>query len=233
MMKNTNERTIKNIRFWRVAVVLLMLIPLLEVLILLPVLPDTVAVHWGIGGTPDRYGSRYELLIPSVVVILVGSLLLKDSFGRQPKGFRAGGLLTLVIFNIIQPMILYVTVHPQVNILDISFGRVVCGLMSLVIIVTGNYLPKVSWEYRLKRKHGFRTRYALSDENVWAHTQRFAGYAYITAGLIGTVAAVFLSDFVCVLVLLLSMILATILIYYYSCTIWKEMQENEENLRQK
>lgn len=233
MMKDTSERTIKNIRFWRAAVVLLMLIPLLEVLALLPFLPDTVAVHWGIGGTPDRYGSRYELLIPSVVVILVGSLLLKESFGRQPKGFRAGGLLTLVIFNIIQPMILYVTVHPQVNILDISFGRVVCGLMSLVIIVTGNYLPKVSWEYRLKRKHGFRTRYALSDENVWAHTQRFAGYAYITAGLIGAVAAVFLSDFVCVLVLLLSMILATILIYYYSWTIWKEMQENEENLRQK
>ena len=104
-MKNTNERTIKNIRFWRVAVVLLMLIPMLEVLVLLPFLPDTVAVHWGIGGTPDRYGSRYELLIPSVVVILVGSLLLKESFGRQPKGFRAGGLLTLVIFNIIQPMI--------------------------------------------------------------------------------------------------------------------------------
>lgn len=165
-MKQTNERTVRNIRFWRVAVVLLMLIPLLEVLILLPSLPDTIAVHWGVSGTPDRYGSRYELLIPAAIVILVGSLLLKDSFGKQPKGIKAGGLLTLAIFNIIQPMILYMTVNPQINILDLSFGRVVCGLMSLVIIVTGNYLPKVSWEYRFKRKHGFRTRYALSDENV-------------------------------------------------------------------
>ena len=32
---------------------------------LLPSLPDTIAVHWGVSGTPDRYGSRYELLIPS------------------------------------------------------------------------------------------------------------------------------------------------------------------------
>lgn len=172
-MKQINERTVRNIRFWRVAVVLLMLIPLLEVLILLPSLPDTIAVHWGVSGTPDRYGSRYELLIPAAIVILVGSLLIKDSFGRQPKGIKAGGLLTLAIFNVIQPMILYMTVNPQINILDLSFGRVVCGLMSLVIIVTGNYLPKVSWEYRFKRKHGFRTRYALSDENVWMHTQRF------------------------------------------------------------
>ena len=100
MMKQTNERTVRNIRFWRVAVVLLMLIPLLEVLILLPSLPDTIAVHWGVSGTPDRYGSRYELLIPAAIVILVGSLLLKDSFGKQPKGIKAGGLLTLAIFNI-------------------------------------------------------------------------------------------------------------------------------------
>ena len=97
MMKQTNERTVRNIRFWRVAVVLLMLIPLLEVLILLPSFPDTIAVHWGVSGTPDRYGSRYELLIPAAIVILVGSLLLKDSFGRQPKGIKAGGLLTLAI----------------------------------------------------------------------------------------------------------------------------------------
>ena len=218
-MKQTNERTVRNIRFWRVAVVLLMLIPLLEVLILLPSFPDTIAVHWGVSGTPDRYGSRYELLIPAAIVMLVGSLLLKDSFGRQPKGIKAGGLLTLV--------------NPQINILDLSFGRVVCGLMSLVIIVTGNYLPKVSWEYRFKRKHGFRTRYALSDENVWMHTQRFAGYAYITAGLIGLVSAVFLPDLACVIVLIVSMILVSILIYYYSWSIWKEMQDNLENFRQK
>ena len=232
-MKQTNERTVRNIRFWRAAVVLLMLIPLLEVLILLPSLPDTIAVHWGVSGTPDRYGSRYELLIPAAIVILVGSLLLKDSFGRQPKGIKAGGILTLVIFNVIQPMILYMTVNPQINILDLSFGRVVCGLMSLVIIVTGNYLPKVSWEYRFKRKHGFRTRYALSDENVWMHTQRFAGYGYITAGLIGLVSAVFLPDLACVIVLIVSMILVSILIYYYSWSIWKEMQDNLENFRQK
>lgn len=102
---------------------------------MLPSLPDTIAVHWGVSGTPDRYGSRYELLIPAAIVILVGSLLLKDSFGRQPKGIKAGGILTLAIFNVIQPMILYMTVNPQINILDLSFGRVVCGLMSLVIIV--------------------------------------------------------------------------------------------------
>ena len=141
--------------------------------------------------------------------------------------------MTLAIFNIIQPMILYMTVNPQINILDFSFGRVVCGLMSFVIIVTGNYLPKISWEYRFKRKHGFRTRYALSDENVWMHTQRFAGYAYITAGLIGLISAVFLPDLACVIVLIVSMILVSILIYYYSWSIWKEMQDNLENFRQK
>lgn len=228
-MKSNEEK--KLIR-WRVALIVLMLLPVAEVLFVLPQLPDQVAVHWGVDGTPDRYGSRFELLLPLVIVLLIGGWMLKDSSGKQPKGVKAGILLMMLIFNVITPIILYMTFHPEVNLNSIAFGNIVCGLVSLAVIVAGNYLPKVSWEYRMKYRHGFRTRYALDNEQVWAHTQRFAGYAYITAGVAGLAGCIFLSGVGALIVFIAAMILANLLGYLYSWKIWKELPKNKENFRQ-
>ena len=219
------QRKEKGSRLWRIAVAVLMLLPVVEVLWMLPGLPDTVPVHWGVDGSPDRYGSRWELLIPAAIVLLVGGLLLRDSFSRQPKGMRTGGLLTMLVFNVIQPVVLYVTVRPESNIMEFSFGKIVCGLISLVLLVVGNYMPKISWEYRLQRKHGFRTRYAFSDERVWSRTQRFGGYVYMASGLVGIVAALLLSNLACVLVMLLAVFLGCLIVYWYSWFAWKQEQK--------
>ena len=98
------EKKEKNLKLWRIAVTVLMLLPMAEMLFVLP---------WGVDGSPDRYGSRWELLLPGAIVLFLGILLLRDSFSRQPKGMRTGGLLTLVVFNVIQPVVLYVTVRPE------------------------------------------------------------------------------------------------------------------------
>ena len=137
---------------------------------------------------------------------------------------RTGGLLTLVVFNVIQPVVLYVTVRPESDIMEFYFGKIVCGLISLMLIVEGNYMPKISWEYRLQRKHGFRTRYALSDETVWSRTQRFGGYAYMISGVVGIAAAFVLSDLVCVLVMAAAVLLSSLLIYWYSWIAWKQVK---------
>lgn len=218
------EKKEKNLKLWRIAVTVLMLLPMAEMLFVLPGLPDIIPVHWGVDGSPDRYGSRWELLLPSAIVLFLGILLLRDSFSRQPKGMRTGGLLTLVVFNVIQPVVLYVTVRPESDIMEFYFGKIVCGLISLLLIVAGNYLPKISWEYRLQRKHGFRTRYALSDETVWSRTQRFGGYAYMISGVVGIAAAFVLSDLVCVLVMAVAILLSSLLIYWYSWVAWKQVK---------
>ena len=64
----------KNNRLWRGAVFVLTLLPVAELLTAIALLPDTVAVHWGLDGTPDRYSSRFELLIPVAIILLVGAV---------------------------------------------------------------------------------------------------------------------------------------------------------------
>ena len=62
--KGREGKKMKNNRLWRGAVFVLTLLPVAELLTAIALLPDTVAVHWGLDGTPDRYSSRFELLIP-------------------------------------------------------------------------------------------------------------------------------------------------------------------------
>lgn len=221
----------KNNRLWRGSVLALTLLPVAELLTAIALLPDTVAVHWGLDGTPDRYGSRFELLIPAVIILLVGVVFFLKGKEEHPKGFRAGGIGALLLFNIVVPILLYVTFRPQVNLLHLSFGKIVCGLVAVVVLVTGNYLPKVSWEYRMKGC-GFRSRYTLSDERVWERSQRFTGYCYTAAALAAILAALLLGDFACLLVLLGAMLAANLAAYLYSYQIWKKL-DREEKIRQK
>ena len=221
----------KNNRLWRGAVLVLTLLPVAELLTAITLLPDTVAVHWGLDGTPDRYSSRFELLIPVAIILLVGAVFWFKGKGEHPKGFRAGGMGAMLLFNVIVPILLYVTFHPQVNLLRFSFGKIVCGLVAVVVLVVGNYLPKVSWEYRMKR-YGFRTCYTLSDERVWERSQRFAGYCYTAAALVGILSALLLNDFACVLILVGAMLAANLAAYLYSYQIWKKL-DREEKIRQK
>ena len=53
------EKKEKNLKLWRIAVTVLMLLPMAEMLFVLPGLPDIIPVHWGVDGSPDRYGSRW------------------------------------------------------------------------------------------------------------------------------------------------------------------------------
>ena len=90
----------KNNRLWRGAVLVLTLLPVAELLTAIALLPDTVAVHWGLDGTPDRYSSRFELLIPVAIILLVGAVFWFKGKGEQPKGFRAGGKILKYCENV-------------------------------------------------------------------------------------------------------------------------------------
>ena len=85
------EKKEKNLKLWRIAVTVLMLLPMAEMLFVLPGLPDIIPVHWGVDGSPDRYGSRWELLLPGAIVLFLGILLLRDLFPASPKGCAPAG----------------------------------------------------------------------------------------------------------------------------------------------
>lgn len=80
------EKKEKNLKLWRIAVTVLMLLPMAEMLFVLPGLPDIIPVHWGVDGSPDRYGSRWELLLPGAIVLFLGNFAAARFFFPPAQG---------------------------------------------------------------------------------------------------------------------------------------------------
>lgn len=85
------EKKEKNLKLWRIAVTVLMLLPMAEMLFVLPGLPDIIPVHWGVDGSPDRYGSRWELLLPARSCCFLAFCCCAILFPASPKGCAPAG----------------------------------------------------------------------------------------------------------------------------------------------
>ena len=54
----------------------LMFLPLIVSMIAVIFLPDLIPVHYNIKNEIDRWGSKYEILIIPIIIILLGHFLL-------------------------------------------------------------------------------------------------------------------------------------------------------------
>lgn len=54
----------------------LTLLPLVVTAVSMAFLPDTIPVHYGVEGTVDRWGSKYECFIFPVITFVTGGLIL-------------------------------------------------------------------------------------------------------------------------------------------------------------
>ena len=89
-------------------------IPLLWLFATLPTLPDVIPAHFGFSGTPDRWGSKYELLMvgimPPLILLVcvisqhIDSANLPPRFSTHEQRSNATaviGLVAVIILDIV------------------------------------------------------------------------------------------------------------------------------------
>jgi uncharacterized membrane protein len=151
-----------------------------------PQLPATVATHWDIHNQPNGYSPKSVIFIfgPGM---MAGMLVLAYCLPwLSPKRFEVDGFRStyLYIMLLILALVAYVygiilwagTGHAR------NVGRAVVGGISLLFLFLGNVLGKVRRNFYV----GVRTPWALANERVWNATQRFAGKAFVVAGVYRT-----------------------------------------------
>jgi uncharacterized membrane protein len=154
-------------------------------------MPAQVPIHWGIDGTPDRYGPAWvnALLIPAIGVgtyLLMLVLPLIDPrrrnyglFGDTLRFFR----WTLVLFAIG----LHVTLV-QVSLgSEVAVDFVVRLGIALLFVALGNHMGRLRQNWFI----GIRVPWTLANEEVWNRTHRAAGRLWVIGGLL-LVGAAFL-----------------------------------------
>ena len=149
-----------------------------------PRLPETVATHWNLQGTPDGYSSR----LWAVAMMPLLTLGLTGLFNVLPKidPRRENYAKFLDSYWLIANAVLVFTGVADVLILANGLGytvqvdRLLPLGVGLLFAFLGNYLTRVEPNWFV----GIRTPWTLSSDAVWRKTHRTAGWLFVVGGLV-------------------------------------------------
>jgi uncharacterized membrane protein len=158
-------------------------------------MPETVPVHWGIDGKPDRFGSRWEnvIFLPLMAALTIG-LTLAGPRLMKPEQRDRGGLQTMyslfvlvaAMMGSISALITAQTQQAATSGAD-QMVKAVMAVMFLFFAGMGNLMGKL----RQNQWAGIRTPWTLKDEHVWEETHRRAAYLWFVGGICGALLSAF------------------------------------------
>ena len=147
-------------------------------------LPEAVATHWNLQGTPDGYSPRFwaAAVMPLAIIGLTGLFNVLPKV--DPK--RANYAKFLDSYWLIANAVLAFTALAHVLILANALGypmqvdRLVPVGVGLLLAFLGNYLTRVEPNWFV----GVRTPWTLSSDTVWRKVHRTAGWLFVIAGVV-------------------------------------------------
>ncbi len=155
-------------------------------------LPDIMAVHFGRSNNPDGFLSKNLALfgIPAFMIFVYAMayfVMAKDPKSEnQGKEAIAAVLLFVPLLNILTSCIILLFNMGS----EINTGLIIRGLVAVLFILLGNYLPKIKNNYTL----GIRTPWTLADDEVWNQTHRMTAYMWVMGGFIMLACSLFSNE---------------------------------------
>lgn len=182
---------IKNNKWKLLISSVIIVLPALAGLILWDKLGSQMAIHWGMDGAADGFGSRgFAVLgLPAILLALhwLGVAVTARDHKNKPQSPK---VISLVLW--ICPLISLIacgTIYAAAFDRAPDALRLPLVLIGVIFIVIGNYLPKC----RRNRTIGIKVIWALENEENWNATHRFAGRIWVAGGVL-MLAAMLLSD---------------------------------------
>lgn len=162
---------------WKIFIItsILCLLPILLGVAIWNKLPDTMAIHFNIYGTPDGFAPKGFVVF--VLPVLMVALQLIDCIITDINSYKHGDRKKFV--TVTKWIIPCLTIVLQVLTLGYGLGwnfdvrKVVSLIVGIIFLVTGNYLPKFD----------YIKNYNIDTEKA-KKINRFIGYETVVMGLL-------------------------------------------------
>jgi len=147
-------------------------------------LPETVATHWNLQGTPDGFSSRIwaVVLMPLVTVGLTSLFNVlprvdprRENYAKFLDSYWLIANAILVFTGVVHGLILANGLGYTVQV-----DRLLPVGVGLLFVFLGNYLTRVEPNWFI----GVRTPWTLSSDTVWRKVHRTAGWLFVIAGIV-------------------------------------------------
>ena len=225
---------------------ILAVIALVGTAVVLPFLPETVPVHFNAAWEPDRWGSRWELLLLPAILLLAAAAWKpmlkafekkaegaeKDKTGASAltniKAMSIAGIAMNAVLILVQGWLLlriYRAAVPGGEVSSDVLDRLPFILVGLLFIVLGNIMPKT----RRNGLIGFRVSWSMYNDETWRRTHRFGGIVMVAAGVLIVIAAALVSPPLAATVALLVLLAAALAVtLVYARKVYVEEKERSE-----
>lgn len=167
----------------------LSILNLIASLIYIPPLPDMVPTHFDANFQVDAIGSKWIMLIPAFLPLLISlGILLElklrknDYPNRKPLQIT---MLIITIFFICVNFFLFWTMQGEAVIGAKMehmphLGYLLILAFGLLFIAMGNFFPTITQNKTL----GIKISWTLNNEQCWKLTHRFGGKVFVIAGFL-------------------------------------------------
>ena len=183
--------------------------------------PDSIPVHWSLGGDVNRYGDKLEGLFLLPAVTLAVLLLMKvlpridprrTSYAGFARSYAFVTLLIVAFFGVVYAITLAVIFGAPLNV-----SRVVLPLVGVLLIGIGALLQDVQPNWFV----GIRTPWTLSSNRSWTATHRAGRWVLIAMGAALVLAGVLLTPWAVILALALCVV-GVLGLVAYSFFVWRD-----------
>jgi uncharacterized membrane protein len=142
--------------------------------------PDTIPIHWGLSGEPNRYAGKGQglLALPVTAVVMYIVLLLAPRMSRATEAQlgRVYGWVRLGLLAMLAA--LYTAIVLSVLDVPIDVGRVGPALIGALLLGVGATMGRM----RPNPIMGVRTPWTLASQAAWDASHRIGGRIFMAVG---------------------------------------------------
>jgi uncharacterized membrane protein len=202
------------------------LIPIVYLAAIYPTLPKIVPTHFDMNGQPNDYSEKSTLIFLTVLftALSFGCYLLitnlpkidpKKTAGQSPEIFQRMGITIALLMSFINFVITYAATNKTDHI-----TRIIFPALGIFFAFMGKYMQDIKPNYFA----GFRTPWALENDDNWRETHKLAGNMWMAGGSTITILTVFLPAEYAFITFMSIIAIISIVPFAYSYLFFKKQQ---------
>jgi uncharacterized membrane protein len=190
-------------------------------IIVYPIIPDRVPIHWNAAGQADNFGSKNTalFLIPGIYLVLLILLLAlpaMDVYRENIKKFYKYYIYFKILFGAFFLALYIATLMPNFGYI-INVSKIVMILLGFVFIYLGSIMKHFKRNFFI----GIRTAWTLSDDEVWEETHKKGGIAFLLLGTFMIIGSLFLNGEVLFTAFIILILIISLGIMLYSYILYR------------
>ena len=161
------------------------ILPLLVTFYMYPLIPDKIPIHYWLNGTIDKWGSKHELFIVPIIILLFVYFqpkLFNQNFKNEydDKISTFNNYYFILISNVLVYTTLYVSINFETCLSSFNFYNFFMCAICFIFGFVGSYITHAN----RSSCFSIKTKYTLENTIIWERTHKFCGSLWLSGSFV-------------------------------------------------